>query len=103
MRHFCTLVALAALAGASARAESPLSALLAKIRSAVEPDRAMAHMRAIHATDRWFTFPKFQETVEYLERSMRAAGLEETAVLGAPADRWPGTFEEGGSKSSVLP
>jgi hypothetical protein len=43
-------------------------------------------MRAIYSTDRWFTFPKFRETTEYLERSMNAAGLEETAILSAPAD-----------------
>ena len=86
MRLFRTLIAIAAMTSGSLRAESPLSDLLAKIRSAVEPDRAMAHMRAVHATDRWFTFPKFRETTEYLERSMRAAGLEETAILNAPAD-----------------
>ncbi len=66
--------------------ESPLSELLNKIRSAIDADRAMRHMRAIHATDRFFTFPKFEETAAYIERSMRAAGLQDAAILKAPAD-----------------
>src|SRR5687768_12993782 len=66
--------------------ESPLSELLDKVRSQIDSDRAMRHMRAIHATDRFFTFPKFEETAAYIERSMRSAGLQDSVILKAPAD-----------------
>ena len=40
--------------------------LVQQIGAAVEPDRAMQTMRRVWETDRWFTFPKFRETAEYL-------------------------------------
>jgi len=46
----------------------------------------MSYMRRVYATDRWFTFPKFQETAQYLKRAMTDAGLQDVEVLGAPAD-----------------
>jgi hypothetical protein len=67
-------------------ASSPLEPLLSSIRSEVQTERAMTSMRAIHSSDRWFTFPKFQETAEYLARTMRAAGLERVEIIQAPAD-----------------
>ena len=46
----------------------------------------MSYMRRAYATDRWFTFPKFQETAQFLKRAMTDAGLQNVEVLGAPAD-----------------
>lgn len=43
-------------------------------------------MRAVYSTDRWFNFPKFTETAQYLEREMRQIGLENAEVVHAPAD-----------------
>ncbi len=56
------------------------------IRSGVKPDEAMEYMRHVYSTDRWFTFPKFQQTAEYLKQAMTQAGLENVEVLGATAD-----------------
>jgi hypothetical protein len=40
----------------------------------------------VYSTDRWFTFPKFQQTAEYLKQAMTDAGLQKVELLGAPAD-----------------
>ncbi|PYV89799.1 MAG: hypothetical protein DMG05_12710 [Acidobacteria bacterium] len=66
--------------------DTPLEALIRQVRSEVKPDQAMQYMRHVYATDRWFTFPKFQETAEYLARTMKELGLEQVQVLDAPAD-----------------
>jgi len=60
--------------------------VLGDVRSGVKPDEAMAYMRRVYSTDRWFTFPKFQETAEYLKQAMTEAGLQNVEVLSAPAD-----------------
>jgi len=46
----------------------------------------MDFVRHVYATDRWFTYPKFQETAEYVKRTMGDIGLKNIEVLGAPAD-----------------
>jgi hypothetical protein len=46
----------------------------------------MERMRRIYSTDRWFTFPKFQQTAEYLKSAMTEIGLERVEILAAPAD-----------------
>jgi hypothetical protein len=46
----------------------------------------MERMRRIYSTDRWFTFPKFQQTAEYLKGAMMEIGLQQVEVLAAPAD-----------------
>jgi len=56
------------------------------VRSDVKPQHSMEYMRRVYATDRWFTFPKFQETAEYLKQAMTDAGLQKVELLGAPAD-----------------
>jgi hypothetical protein len=56
------------------------------IRAEMQPGRAMNFMRQVYSTDRWFTFPKFQQTAEYLKQSMEGIGLEDVELLGAPAD-----------------
>ena len=60
--------------------------VLDQVRTGVKPDEAMAYMREVYATDRWFSFPKFQQTAEYLKRAMTEAGLQNVEILGAPAD-----------------
>lgn len=63
-----------------------LGQLIQAIRREMQPEQAMNFMRHVYSTDRWFTFPKFQETAEYLKESMEGIGLEDVEVLGAPAD-----------------
>jgi peptidase M28-like protein len=67
-------------------APAPLGQLIRAIRSEMQPEQAMNFMRHVYSTDRWFTFPKFQETAEYLKDSMKEIGLEDIEMLGAPAD-----------------
>jgi hypothetical protein len=65
---------------------SPLTPVVSAIQSAVKPERAMATMRSIYATDRWFTFPKFEQTAQYLSQRLSEGRLSNVEVLGAPAD-----------------
>lgn len=77
------------VAGESFAASPPnpsLESLIGEIRVEVRPDQAMDFVRHIYSTDRWFTFPKFAETTEYLQSAMRRIGLQQVERLGAPAD-----------------
>ena len=60
--------------------------LLAKLHEGLQVDRAMDTMRSVQATDRWFTFPKFAQTVDYLQGRLSAAGLSDVELGAAPAD-----------------
>ena len=71
---------------ALARGQVSIPWLVRAAREEVSPDQAMEDMRRIWATDRWFTFPKFQETAESVAAMMRRAGLENIQILNAPAD-----------------
>ena len=84
----CMGLAIAIGLAVSASGEGPvkLPALLDLIRAEWKPDAAMAHMRKVYSTDRYFTFPKFQETARYLETSMREIGLQQVETVQAPAD-----------------
>ena len=63
-----------------------LDALIAAIRDDLRPEEAMDTMRAVYSTDRWFNFPEFGETAEYLQGALRRIGLENAEVIQAPAD-----------------
>ena len=65
---------------------SLLERVVEVIRSGVQPEQSMDFMRHVYATDRWFTFPKFQETAGYLRRTMAEIDLKNVELLGAPAD-----------------
>ncbi len=67
-------------------APTPLGQLIQAIRLEMQPEQAMNFMRQVYSTDRWFTFPRFQETAEYLKQSMKGIGLEDVELSGAPAD-----------------
>ena len=80
-----------ALAGAIAltAAAAPAPGLPARIETVqreVRPQEAMKWMREVYATDRWFTFPKFEETAEHLRRTMQSIGLERVEIVRVPAD-----------------
>src|SRR5712692_10313347 len=78
-----SLLAPAVLAAAD---DASFARLVNQIGSAVEQDHAMGTMHRVWETDRWFTFPKFRETAEYLKSVMTAAGLRDVELLEAPAD-----------------
>jgi peptidase M28-like protein len=63
-----------------------LDRLIAAIQADLRPEEAMDVMRAVYSTDRWFNFPKFTATAEYLQREMGQIGLENAEVVHAPAD-----------------
>src|SRR5262245_41781945 len=56
------------------------------LRNETRTDQAMADVRTIWETDRWFTFPKFEETAKNVAGIMRRAGLEDVEIVNPPAD-----------------
>jgi hypothetical protein len=65
---------------------SPLSSLLALLRTETNPAQAVKDVITIWNTDRWFTFPKFEETAANVADIMRRAGLEDVEIGRPPAD-----------------
>jgi hypothetical protein len=86
MKAAALLVGLASAAGVAGGAPLDIRQLLVKLRTEVKPEPAMEKMRRIHANDRWFTFPKFEQTAKYLEQVMTDAGLKSVEIVAAPAD-----------------
>ena len=82
-RFFALLLAAAAI---GAEPDARLVKLTAMIGAATDAEDAMAVMREVWKRDRWFTFPKFRETTEYLAAEMKRRGLRGVEVLAAPAD-----------------
>jgi hypothetical protein len=70
----------------AAAQEASVSSLVRTLRDAVTADQAMADMRRIWETDRWFTFPKFEETARNVAAMLRRAGLEQVEIVHPPAD-----------------
>ncbi len=64
----------------------PLGEVVKQARSEVRPREAMDVMRTVYSTDRWFTFPKFHQTAEYLKGALEAAGLKRAEIVETPAD-----------------
>jgi elongation factor P hydroxylase len=67
-------------------AGDPTDKFVEAVRGEVRPQDAMEYMRAVYATDRWFTSSKFQETAETVKRAMIAIGLEEVTIEAVPAN-----------------
>ena len=63
-----------------------LQMVIQNITSELHQNEAMDFMRRLYSLDHWSTFPKFQESAEYLEKSMNAIGLRQVELLSAPAD-----------------
>lgn len=74
------------LTTASAQSSVDLPELISRIRTQVRPERAMTTMRRVYSTDRYFTFPKFEETAAYLQSTMRDRGLQQVEIVNPPAD-----------------
>ncbi len=69
-----------------AAAESPIAPVVLAIDRHVTADRAMNTMRRVYATDRFFTFPKFEETALYLKNRLEESGLTQAEISGGAAD-----------------
>ena len=63
-----------------------LDEIVDKIHSEVRTAELMTWMRETWETDRWFTFPKFEETARNLSRTMEDAGLRQIEIVNPPAD-----------------
>ncbi len=76
------------LGSAGSQSASPpnLGQLVEAIRAELQPDQAMDFMRQVYSTDRWFTYPKFEATAEFLRKTMEEIDLKEVELLAAPAD-----------------
>ncbi len=81
-----SILALLFLLPAAVWPQVNVETVLEQVRSGVKPDEAMVYMRHVYSTDRWFNFPKFQQTADYLKQAMTEAGLQNVEILGAPAD-----------------
>jgi hypothetical protein len=67
-------------------APSPVSKLLDVLKEETTTEQALRDVRTIWETDRWFTFPKFEETARNVAAIMRRAGLEDVEIGKPPAD-----------------
>jgi hypothetical protein len=70
----------------TAQPNPSLDAVIREVRGVYESEQAMRIMRDVYANDRFFTFPKFHATAEYLEKQMRQMGLQDVELVEAPAD-----------------
>jgi len=63
-----------------------VSRLLRTLLDDTRPEQAVRDINTIWQTDRWFTFPKFEETAQNVAAIMRRAGLEDVEIGSPPAD-----------------
>jgi hypothetical protein len=63
-----------------------VSRLLRTLIEETNPEQATRDVKTIWETDRWFTFPKFEETAKNVASIMRRAGLEDVEIGSPPAD-----------------
>ncbi len=72
--------------GSLAAAGSPVSPIVKVVSAEADAKRAVETMERVYSTDRWFTFPKFEETAQYLKQRLEQSGLKRVQVGGAAAD-----------------
>src|ERR1044071_869790 len=70
----------------AADGDPALPAVIEQVRAAYRSDDAMRFMRDVYSSDRYFTFPRFHATAEYLEKAMRQAGFSSVELIETPAD-----------------
>jgi hypothetical protein len=70
----------------TAPANSVVSRVLRTLIEETNPEQAARDVKTIWETDRWFTFPKFEETANNVASIMRRAGLEDVEIGSPPAD-----------------
>ena len=82
-RWFVFLLLWPALA---ADTEPSLQTVIEQVGRAYRSAEAMRVMGDVYAGDRYFTFPRFHETAEYLKNWMLKAGLSNVELVETPAD-----------------
>src|SRR5438270_4798668 len=82
----CRWAALLLVAPALAETDPSLDTVIQRVRGAYRSGEAMRVMRDVYANDRYFTFPRFHATAEYLKGRMQQAGLGRVELVEAPAD-----------------
>src|SRR3954451_1587578 len=65
---------------------SAATKLLKVLKQEARPQQAHKDVETIWRTDRWFTFPKFEETAKNVAAIMKRAGLEDVEIGYTPAD-----------------
>jgi hypothetical protein len=80
------LAFLAATACFAGQPNPTLPALIDALQQEIQPEQAMDFMRRAWANDRYFTFPRFQATADYLRGVMQEIGLQDIELVNAPAD-----------------
>jgi hypothetical protein len=87
MKRSGWLVLLVLLGGESARGQSsPVSPVVRKVAEAVDARQALETVKLVYANDRWFTFPKFQQTVGELRTLLERNGAAQVEVGALRAD-----------------
>jgi len=71
---------------ANAQTSTSLETVIQQARAAYRTDFAMGVMRDVYASDRFFTFPRFLATAEYLKERMLQIGLTSVELVEVPAD-----------------
>ena len=84
MSWFILILALFAVSGWSQT--SPVTSLARKVAEAIDARHALETVKQIHATDRWFTFPKFRQTALTLKALLEKSGAREVQVESLRAD-----------------
>jgi hypothetical protein len=70
----------------AADTEPSLQTVIDQVRRGYRSGEAMQAMSDVYASDRYFTFPRFHETAEYLKNWMQKAGLSNVELVETPAD-----------------
>src|SRR3954447_7980833 len=65
---------------------SAATKLLKVLKEEARPEQAHKDVETIWGTDRWFTFPKFEETAKNVATIMRRAGRGDGETVSPPAD-----------------
>jgi len=68
------------------RVDPQLDKLIREVGPEVNSNEALDFVVRIRDNDRWFNFPKFHETAEYIQKTMNAIGLKKVELVETPAD-----------------
>src|SRR6476661_4208666 len=70
----------------AADTSADLEKLIEHVRAEYRSADAMRIMHDVYANDRYFTFPRFHTTAEYLKKTLQDAGVAGVELVETPAD-----------------
>lgn len=82
----CLLLMPLALRAQTLKVDPELAKTVREIRAEDSGAEAMEFLIGVYRTDRWADFARFQQTADYLEKTMRDIGLSKVESEPAPAD-----------------